>query len=165
MNSEGMCAHNMLGTGSFARMKGHMNSHILTQRLSMFQQSADRVQDQLNDLIADVGDDLNDKIDEIFLQMRRDYSSVLGGGNIPQDGQMLPKSQRLARKEILRLIEQGEKRLKAAAGFENQDDDMEGKEEKKTDAKVKDEFDDEARVDQTPEADDFRIKDDDYMSE
>ena len=38
---------------------------------------------------------LNDTADEVYLAMRRNYSSVLDGGDVPQHGKILPKMQRL----------------------------------------------------------------------
>ena len=109
-------------------MKGHMNSHILQERLTMFKRSADQVRDRHKGLTEEVKGDLDDKVDEIFIQMRRDYRSVLGGGDVPQDGQLLPKAQRLVRKEILRLIEGVEQKFNRVAGLEVEDDGEEAEE-------------------------------------
>ncbi|KAL6715665.1 hypothetical protein ACLMJK_006626 [Lecanora helva] len=113
------------GPGSFARMKAAMNSHVSHERHVMFRQSADTVSHQLKDMVKEVVDDMSDKTDEVFTQMRRDYRSIVGGGEVPQDGQMLPKEQRLARKEVMKVIGGTEKAFLKVAGHsvdENSDD-------------------------------------------
>ena len=142
------------GTGSFARMKAAMNSHIAAERHVMFQQSVDEVQGRLDAMIKDVKENLDDKVDEIFIQMRRDYRSVLGGANVTQEGQLLPKAQRLVRKELLHLIEGCERRFKRIAEVEvENDEELETKEEDKEIRKVKREGDDECQVKEDENAD------------
>lgn len=100
---------NESGTGSFARMKAHMNSHVAHERYTMFQESADNVKDCLDTMVKDVGNFMGDKTDEVFNQMKRDYRSIIGGGDIPQEGQTLPREQRLVRKEVMKAIEDVER--------------------------------------------------------
>lgn len=107
-----------LGSGSFARMKAHMNDHIATCRLTMFQESALEVQHQLEQLLKEVENELADKTDEVFVQMKRDYRSVSGGGNVPQNGEVLPREARQVRKETRRTIEGVEKIMRRVAGLE-----------------------------------------------
>ena len=84
-------------------MKSAMNGHVNDERYTMFQQSVDEVRHRLNKMGKDVENTMNDKADEVFVLIRRDYRSVLGGGDMPQ-GQLLPKAQRLLRKEILTIV-------------------------------------------------------------
>ena len=70
----------------------------------MFEASADKVKNSLKGLIKIVEEQLSDKTDEIFVSVRRDYRAVLGAGE-SQEGQMLPRPQRLCRKEIKGVIE------------------------------------------------------------
>ena len=84
-------------------MKAAMLQHVDLQRHNMFQQSVNNVRDLLKKLLRDLEARMNDKTDEVFVSVKRDYRAVLGGGDAPQ-GQILPKSERLSRKEVLRII-------------------------------------------------------------
>lgn len=99
------------GTGSFSRMKAAMNSHVAHTRHSMFQQSADQVKRLLEDLAKQVETMMSEKTDDVFIQMQRDYRSVLGGGDTHRDGEILPRVQRLVRKEVMAMIEATEQRF------------------------------------------------------
>lgn len=85
-------------------MKAAMNAHVDQERHVMFQESANEVAKRLTKLVRSVEETMSNRVDEVFLGMRRDYRSVLGGGEDVQ-GQVLPKVQRLMRKEILKTIE------------------------------------------------------------
>lgn len=85
-------------------MKAAMNAHVDQERHVMFQESADEVQKRLKKLVQGVEETMSNRVDEVFIAMRRDYRSVLGGEEVAQ-GQVLPKAQRLMRKEVLRIIE------------------------------------------------------------
>ena len=113
------------GTGSFARMKAAMNSHVAQERHTMFQSSAENVESKLNVMLKELEVYMNDKTDEVYIAMRRDYNSVLGGGDVPQNGEILPKTQRLVRKEMIRIIDGVEKVFKKIAGLEVKDEDDE----------------------------------------
>ena len=91
------------GPGSYRRMKSAMNGHVSEERHTMFQRSVDEVRERLTKMGKEVENTMNDKADEVFILIQRDYRSVLGGGDVPH-GQLLPKAQRLLRKEILRVI-------------------------------------------------------------
>jgi len=106
-------------------MKGHMNDHVSNERHVMFQRSADEVADRLRAMIRRTKEELDEKVDEIFLAMRRDYRSVLGGGDVQQEGQLLPKAQRLVRKEVLHIIRGVEKKFRRVAGFEQEESEEE----------------------------------------
>ena len=110
------------GSGCFARMKAAMNSHVAHYRQYMFQDSADHVKNLLKDLAKEVEAMMADKIDEVFVQMKRDYRSVLGGGEMPQNGEALPKVQRQVRKEIMQIIEGVEKMMSRVVGIEVQEE-------------------------------------------
>lgn len=111
------------GPGSFARMKAAMNSHVAQERHTMFQSSAENVKTRLSTMVKELEVYMNDKADEVYIAMRRDYNSVLGGGEVPQNGEILPKTQRLVRKEMMRIIGGVEKAFKTIAGLEVEDDD------------------------------------------
>ena len=111
------------GTGSFARMKAAMNSHVAQERHTMFESSAENVKSRLSIMLKELEAFMNDKADEVYLAMRRDYNSVLGGGEVPQNGEILPKAQRLMRKETMRIIDGVEKVFSKIAGLEFKDED------------------------------------------
>ena len=100
------------------RMKGRMNSHVAHHRLTMFQESADEVRRQLHLLVSEAEEALSEKIDEVFFQVKRDYRSVLGGGDQTKEGEILPKAQRQARKDTMRSIESVEKMMRRVVGLE-----------------------------------------------
>lgn len=78
--------------------------HIANERHTMFQASADKVKISLVQLVKTVEEQLGDKTEEVFVSMRRDYRAVLGAGDV-KEGEILPRNQRLCRKEIKSVIE------------------------------------------------------------
>ena len=110
------------GGGCFARMKAYMNSHVAEHRHLMFQTSADEVKRQLTSLVKDVEETMGDKMDEVFIQIKRDYRSVLGGGEVPQGGQVLPRVERQVRKEIKRTILGVERLMRSVVGQDEEED-------------------------------------------
>lgn len=123
------------GPGSYFRMKAAMNSHVAHERFTMFQQSADHIKKLLSDMLKEVDALMSEKTDEVFLQVQRDYRSVLGGGDVSQDGEILPKQQRLARKEMMRIIDGVESVFRRFVGLEVEDDDQGEKGEQEADKK------------------------------
>ncbi len=120
-NVERSSADKRLGPGSYARMKAALNGHVEQQRHVMFQRSADEVRNHLQKMVRNLQEMLEEKADEVFLAMRRDYRSVLGCGDLPQ-GELLPKAQRLMRKEVMNQINKVEKMFRRIAGLEVEDD-------------------------------------------
>ena len=106
-------------------MKAAMNSHVAQERHTMFHSSAENVKARLSVMLKELDVYMNDKADEVYIAMRRDYNSVLGGGDVPQNGEILPKTQRLVRKEMMRIIDGVEKIFKKIAGLEVKDEDDE----------------------------------------
>ena len=102
-------------------MKAALNSHVEQQRHVMFQRSADEVRNLLQRMVKDVQKTMDEKADEVFVAVRRDYRSVLGGNDLPQ-GELLPKAQRLMRKEIMSKIDRVENTFKRVAGLKVEDD-------------------------------------------
>ncbi|KAL8709619.1 MAG: hypothetical protein Q9220_005711 [cf. Caloplaca sp. 1 TL-2023] len=104
------------GPGSFARMKAAMDAHLSERRFSMFQECVDNVQHQLFAMIKSHEQQLGDRVDETFLAIRRDYLSVLGPSGVPQ-GELLPKSQRILRAQVLKLLDTVENAFRGVAGL------------------------------------------------
>ena len=104
-------------------MKAAMNSHVAQERHTMFQSSAENVKSRLSVMLKELEAFMNDKADEVYLAMRRDYNWVLGGGEVPRNGEILPKAQRLVRKEMMQIIDGVEKVFSNVAGLEFKDED------------------------------------------
>lgn len=93
-----------------------MSSHVEGHRDAMFKASADEVRSQLEDMVSSVEETLADKTDEVFMQIKRDYRLVLGGEDVPQ-GEVIPRVQRLVRKETKKTIDGVERLMKIAVGL------------------------------------------------
>ncbi|KAL8864949.1 MAG: hypothetical protein Q9198_009548 [Flavoplaca austrocitrina] len=112
-------------------MKAHMSEHVEANQDSMFQASADEVRNQLKDMVSDVEETLADKTDGVFIQIKRDYRAVLGGGDVAQ-GEVIPRVQRLVREDIRKTIDGVERLMKIAIGLEVEEipDDAQDEDEK-----------------------------------
>ncbi|KAL8688345.1 MAG: hypothetical protein Q9224_004906 [Gallowayella concinna] len=108
------------GPGQYKRMKAYMKDHVETNRNTMFQESAEEVKRQLQAMVNDIEETLADKMDEVFIQIKRDYRAVLGGGDVPE-GEVLPRVQRLVRKDIKKTIDGVERMLRIVVGLEVED--------------------------------------------
>lgn len=80
-----------------------MNTHVDHERRVMFGESAEAAQKRLEALVRQVEAMMSERVMEVFVAMRRDYRSVLGGAEETQ-GELLPKAQRLMRKEVIRIL-------------------------------------------------------------
>ena len=109
-----------VGAGSFARMKAIMNSHVANVRGAMFKSSCDHVRDLLKTVLRNVQEFMENKADEVFSSISRDYRAALGG-NAPK-GEGLPKWQRDMQRAVMHHINSAEKVFKKAAGIEVKDD-------------------------------------------
>lgn len=118
-----MACVNECGPGSFARMKAHMNDHVETERYNMFQKTAEDIRSQLLQLINDQQNFLSDKIDEVFITVRRDYRTALGIDQSNQE-QLIPETQRLIRQDVLTIIESVENIFRRVAGLEEAKEDV-----------------------------------------
>ncbi|MCJ1479498.1 hypothetical protein MMC13_008184 [Lambiella insularis] len=108
--------NNETGPGCYARMKAAMYAHVDEQRHTMFSNSTNEVWQKLKALMLEVEEILANKADEVFVAMRRDYTSVLGGDDLPQ-GELMPKWQRAMRRDVRNVINSAEKTFKKIAGI------------------------------------------------
>jgi len=92
------------GGAQYMRIKAYMLVHVEAVRLIMFRESTDSVRDLLKELLRGTKNMLEDRVDEVFTAVRRDYLTALGGG-AAKFGDVMPKPQRLIRKEILDVID------------------------------------------------------------
>lgn len=81
-----------------------MNAHVDHQRRVMFVESAEAAQKRLEALVKQVEAMMSERVMEVFVAMRRDYRSVLGGAEETQ-GELLPKAERLMRKDLRRILD------------------------------------------------------------
>ncbi|KAF7869938.1 hypothetical protein EAF04_004722 [Stromatinia cepivora] len=95
------------GVGTYMRMKDHLGNQIDQKRNSMFNESCDEVKTRLNKMCRQVEGSMNNKTDEVFLLMRRDYLQVLNGTQV--SGEVMPKWERHMRSEVARALATYEK--------------------------------------------------------
>ena len=72
-------------------MKAPVRAHAENRRHNIFKPSADNVQDLIKAMMKDIATQMDEKADETFTYMRRDYRSILGGEDLPQDSEILPR--------------------------------------------------------------------------
>lgn len=104
-------------------MKAAMNHHVDQERHVMFRDSAMETMERLKMMIQNQERIMSDRADEVFVLMRRDYRSVLGGGDT--HGELPPKSQRMMRNEVNSILEGVENMFREVIGEEsdgNRDD-------------------------------------------
>lgn len=100
-------ANSLQGAGMYMRMKAHMRDHVDQIKNTMFKESCDEVKTRLNKMCRQVEESMNNKTDEVFLLMRRDYLQVLNGAQV--SGEVMPKWERNMRSQIARALETHEK--------------------------------------------------------
>ncbi|KAG2164356.1 hypothetical protein JADG_004095 [Aureobasidium aubasidani] len=100
-----------VGPGQFNRMKAYMNNHVTAQKDIMFQRATEVVRNMITDLIKEVEDNMEDRTDQVFVGMRRDYLQVLG--NVRIEDITMPNSERSLQDAIQEIIQQSEEVFKA----------------------------------------------------
>jgi hypothetical protein len=85
------------------RMKDLMGEHVGRARHVMFGAATQTVTGHLNQMCKALEEKMSEKVDEIFLGMKRDYMQVLGGINTDQTA-TLPKDERTLRAEIRSML-------------------------------------------------------------
>ena len=110
------------GPGQFNRMKGHMDRHVETSKQSMFDEFAEGVRDLLTAMLKEVKKSLMEKIDDIFMSIKRDYTGVVVGQEASDQAQLLPREQRSMRKTVLDIVDAAELAFKRAVGLEPEEE-------------------------------------------
>ncbi|OCK74971.1 hypothetical protein K432DRAFT_409418 [Lepidopterella palustris CBS 459.81] len=95
-------ASNESGAGMFVRIKNAMANHVERERHQMFNRATETVKACLVSMCRDVEEQMSNKTDEIFQQMRKDYMTTIGGAHLPQ-GTIIPKAERVV-KDILNVL-------------------------------------------------------------
>ncbi|KAI4946501.1 hypothetical protein J4E91_007189 [Alternaria rosae] len=93
------------GAGSYKRMKEHMENHVERERHRMFHEAIATVNKHLNDMCKALQESMEAKADEIFVQMNRDYTQVLGGAAGNQPLNLQSKDERELRSEVREVLE------------------------------------------------------------
>lgn len=99
------------GPGQYNRMKTHMTNHVTAQKDTMFQRATQVVRNMITDLIKDVEEHMANRVDQVFVGMRRDYLQVLS--NVRVDDITMPKWERSLRSTIEDVIHQSEEGFEA----------------------------------------------------
>ena len=86
------------------RMKNAMNDHVDRERHRMFTEATSTVQKHLNVMCRTLMEKMENKADEIFISMRHDYMTVLGGVKADQTA-IVSKEERTLRAEIKALLQ------------------------------------------------------------
>lgn len=94
------CA-NERGTGSYKRMKAHMTDHVSERRVSMFTDATTQVRTSLMKMCDEVRQGMLDRADSIYLNMQRDYMSIIGGVNVDVK---MPRQERALRRDVDEVI-------------------------------------------------------------
>ena len=100
------------GTGSYKRMKDAMASHVDQERHTMFRYATEAVKQRLTQMCRAVEEQMSNKADEVFLQMRRDYMTTIGGAQLSQ-GDLMSKAERTMRKDVLSILDDADGQFKA----------------------------------------------------
>ena len=101
---------NEQGTGCYARMKNHMVGHVDQARHQMFGAATQTVRDHLKQMCKELEDSMATKVDEIYLNMQRDYMQVLGGRQLTQ-GDRMSKTEHDMRSEIWSILQGVDKKF------------------------------------------------------
>ncbi|KAF2817072.1 uncharacterized protein BDZ99DRAFT_373364 [Mytilinidion resinicola] len=101
-----------VGTGMFVRMKGIMAVHVEQEKNSMFRDATDTVKERLSKMVETVDESMRERGDAIFENMRRDYMVILGGAHI-RPGQVMPRAERMLRKNVLEILLSADDRFKS----------------------------------------------------
>lgn len=99
------------GPGSYARMKAAMHDEVEGNKDTMFKRACERVEAALNESCLLVKKWMGERVQELFTAMRRDYIRVLGNGQ-GDLGAVMPREQRLLRREVVSLVTTSDKAFK-----------------------------------------------------
>ncbi|KAF2006217.1 hypothetical protein P154DRAFT_517885 [Amniculicola lignicola CBS 123094] len=92
------------GQGCFARMKTHMVNYVDTARHQMFTAATTTVRQRLTHMCRALEEKMANKADEIYMSMKRDYMSVLGGATLSDDANKLSKEERTMRSAVKAIL-------------------------------------------------------------
>lgn len=88
------------GPGSYKRMKEHMTNYVERERHRMFHEATKTVERHLDQMCKALQNSMETKADEIFVQMNRDYTHVLGGVANQQPARLQSREEAQLRSEV-----------------------------------------------------------------
>ncbi|OCL10223.1 hypothetical protein AOQ84DRAFT_387654 [Glonium stellatum] len=100
------------GKGSYKRMKDTMVSYVDKERHTMFFRATEAVKHRLTLMCTEIEELMSEKADEVFLQMRRDYMTTIGGAHLSQ-GDLMPKAERTVRRDVLDILNSADEKFRA----------------------------------------------------
>ncbi|KIW97825.1 uncharacterized protein Z519_01409 [Cladophialophora bantiana CBS 173.52] len=104
------CA-NEYGPGSYRRMRDHMERYVEDEKTSMFEKAVDHVHGLIKNMIKGLRETLRSGLDAIFLDIQREYSSVLIRQEVkPLDRPTIPR-------RVLEIVNSAEQVFKQAVGI------------------------------------------------
>ncbi|ROV95754.1 hypothetical protein VPNG_08780 [Cytospora leucostoma] len=110
------------GSGSYARMKTAMHSHVENARHTMFQQACDAVKSDLEEMCTHVGKAMLVLVDDLFTKLEQGYLAVLIGQNADTQGNTLPWAERMLRGEMRKLLAEADSWFARLVPSEEQDE-------------------------------------------
>ncbi|KAH8716864.1 hypothetical protein GQ44DRAFT_624695 [Phaeosphaeriaceae sp. PMI808] len=90
------------GKGSFLRMKTLMSDHVDQSRVHMFNDATLTVKHHLDSMCKTLEEVMEEKADEIYINMKADYVRALGGGQTAIA--ILPHVERMLRSEVMKQL-------------------------------------------------------------
>jgi GTPase SAR1 family protein len=100
----GVCSQES-GQGCYKRMKEHMENHVKQERYRMFDEAIRTVIKHLDGMCKALQESMKMKAYEIFMQMNRDYTQVLGGATSDQPVSLQSEEERQLRSDIRQILE------------------------------------------------------------
>ncbi|KAH0547873.1 hypothetical protein GP486_008386 [Trichoglossum hirsutum] len=88
----------------YLRMKNLMSDHVGSVKDVMFRKSTDRVRGRLDGMVSSVEITITDRTKEIFARIKRDYLTLLGGGDPLNQGEPIPKRERTLGEGAVEII-------------------------------------------------------------
>ncbi|KAF2433236.1 hypothetical protein EJ08DRAFT_647607 [Tothia fuscella] len=131
---------NESGKGSYMRMKAHMTGHVSSIANTVFKHATETVRAALKSMTLEVENEMSDKTDEVFRDVKKDYMTVITGIKLPE-GYVMPKAEGHMREQVAHAVKNAEHAFMSpeVPGEEDEDGDEERKvevdRENDTDAK------------------------------
>ncbi|KAK7748092.1 hypothetical protein SLS53_001344 [Cytospora paraplurivora] len=93
-----------VGSGSYARMKTAMQSHVETARHTMFRQACDAVKSDLEEMCTHVEKAMLVLVNDLFIKVEQGYLAVLIGQDADSQRDAVPWAERMLRGEMRKLL-------------------------------------------------------------
>lgn len=104
------------GPGQYNRMKVHMTSQVGQTKDTMFDDCINHIRDLIKKMLRGTREHLLEKVDEVYLAIEREYTSVVIGQDTRASG-ALPREQRVLRKNVLEIVDGADYKFQQAVGL------------------------------------------------